>query len=105
MKYEVYYLTIQTSNGGKIMIKTMVIVISILFLGVCLSLSWTLYDSYKKLKSIEVDLRCIETRQRNITYNQEVMEMKIDYISSLLEDIEETFEETLTNENKEKEKR
>lgn len=87
------------------MIKILIIVISILLLGVCLSLSWILYDSYKKLKSIEVDLMCIETRQRNTTYNQEVMEMKIDYISSLLEKIEETFEETLTNENKEKEKR
>jgi hypothetical protein len=87
------------------MTETLIIVISILFLGVCLSSSRILYDSYKKLKSIEVDLMGIETRQRNTTYNQEVMEMKIDYISSLLEEIEETFEETLTNENKEKEKR
>jgi hypothetical protein len=45
------------------MTETIVIVISILILGVCLSLSWTLYDSYKKLKSIEVDLMCIATRQ------------------------------------------
>lgn len=81
------------------MTEILVIVISILLLGVCLSSTWTLYDIYKKLKSIEVDLI------RDITYNQEVMEMKIDYISSLLEEIEETFEETLTNENKEKEKR
>lgn len=87
------------------MIKIMIIVISILLLGVCLSSSWILYDSYKKLTSIEVDLMCIETRQRNITYKQEVMEMKIDYISELLEEIEETLEETSINENKEKEER
>lgn len=87
------------------MTKILIIVISILFLGVCLSSSWTLYDSYKKLKSIEVDLMCIETRQKVMAINQEKIEIKIDYISSLLEDIEETVEETLTNENKEKEKR
>jgi hypothetical protein len=85
------------------MTKILIIVISILLLGVCLSSSWILYDSYKKLKAIEIDLMCIETRQKVMAINQEKIEMQIDYISSLLEDIEETFEETLTNENKEKE--
>lgn len=83
------------------MTKILIIIISILLLGVYLSLSWTLYDSYKKLKSIEVDLMCIETRQKVMAINQEKIEIKIDYISSLLEEIEET----LTNENEEKEKR
>lgn len=82
------------------MIETIVIIISILFLGMCMSSSWTLYDSYKKLKSIEVDLMCIETRQKSMEFKQEVIEMKIDYISALLEEVEET----LDNENKEKEK-
>ena len=54
------------------MTETLVIVISILLLGICLSSSWILCDSYKKLKSIEVYLI------RDITYKQEVMEMKID---------------------------
>ena len=82
------------------MIETIVIIISILFLGMCMSSSWTLYGSYKKLKSIEVDLMCIETRQKSMEFKQEVIEMKIDYISALLEEVEET----LDNENKEKEK-
>lgn len=80
------------------MTEVLVIVISILLLGVCLSSTWILYDIYKKLKSIEVDLICIETRQRNMLSKQDYMHTSIYYVSSQLEDIVEK----LTNENKEK---
>jgi hypothetical protein len=80
------------------MTETIVIVISILVLGVCLSLSWTLYDSYKKLKSIEVDLMCIESRQKSILKKIDNMNTPVDYVASLLKDINGTH----TNENKEK---
>lgn len=77
------------------MIGTAVIVIIILFMIIWITLFGMLCKVSKRLESIEVYLII------DVTYKQEVMEMKIDYISSLLEEIEET----LTNENKEKEKR
>lgn len=78
------------------MTETLIIVISILIMIICLILYCMLYTIYKELTSIKLDLMC-----KHIIINQEKMQYKIDYISSLLDDINET----LTNENKEKEKR
>jgi hypothetical protein len=83
------------------MTKILIIVISILILGVCLSLSWTLYDICKKLKSIETDLMSLETRQRTIYRKLEYIHTSIYYVSSIVDKIDEKLTNK-NNENKEK---
>jgi hypothetical protein len=51
-----------------------------------------------RLKSIEVDLMCIESRQKSILKKIDNMNTPVDYVASLLKDINGTH----TNENKEK---
>ena len=57
-----------------------------------------LYIILKELKSMQVDLMCIESRQKSIILEQEKMQITIDFATALLESIEEA----LPDENKEK---
>ena len=82
------------------MTETAVIVILVLLGIMCPFLYYMLHIICKKLISIQEVLMGLESRQRTFVFNQEIMDTKIDFMSSLLED----FEEILDNENKEKEK-
>ena len=80
------------------MTETTIIYFLIAILVICIILCWMLHIIWNELKSIQVDLMCIETRQKSIILEQEKMQMTIDFATALLESIEEA----LPDENKEK---
>lgn len=80
------------------MTEATVICIIILFMIVWLILFCMICEVSNRLRSIEVDLMCIESRQKRILNKIDSMNTPVDYVASLLKDINGTH----TNENKEK---